>query len=114
MTHRFPPYLVLVYIRLTLTLTLTITITITLTLTLIRDPQIPNPCVANPLEAMWLTGSYDHTARLWDVRMDGSKSALKLDHGAPVESVCFFPGGGLCATAGGTEVRRVQGLGFRV
>ena len=68
---------------------------------------------------LWLTGSYDHTAKLWDVRGSGSGGGgggggsrggggaaciATLDHGAPVEAVAFFPSGGLAATAGGNTV----------
>ncbi len=53
-------------------------------------------------EDTWLTGSYDHTARLWDVRADGRRCSMTLDHGAPIEDLAFFPGGGgLAVTAGG-------------
>ena len=51
---------------------------------------------------LWATGSYDHTVQLWDVRQQAA--VLKLPHGAQVESVCFLPGGGLLATAGGQTV----------
>ena len=45
-----------------------------------------------------LSGSYDHTLRLWDLR---SQSAiLELDHGAPVEAILMFPSGGTCLSAG--------------
>ncbi|KAG0721193.1 U3 small nucleolar RNA-associated protein 15 [Chionoecetes opilio] len=39
-----------------------------------------------------LTGSYDHTVRLWDTRT--ASSVLSVDHGAPVESLVCFPSGG--------------------
>ncbi|KIY97585.1 U3 small nucleolar RNA-associated protein 15-like protein [Monoraphidium neglectum] len=67
---------------------------------------------------VWLTGSYDHTAMLWDVRAGGrggSSSggggrgggggpAMVLDHGAPVEGVAFFPSGAMAVTAGGNTI----------
>ncbi|GBF88130.1 hypothetical protein Rsub_00842 [Raphidocelis subcapitata] len=58
----------------------------------------------------WLTGSYDHTAKLWDVRAGGSRggggggAVMSLDHGAPVEDVAFFPSGGMAVTAGGNTL----------
>ncbi|EDQ88621.1 uncharacterized protein MONBRDRAFT_32803 [Monosiga brevicollis MX1] len=46
----------------------------------------------------FLTGSYDHKARLWDPRM--STCAMTFDHGGPIESVLAFPHGALAVTAG--------------
>lgn len=52
--------------------------------------------------SIWATGGYDHTCRLWDLR--SNKCILNLDHGAPVESLTFFPSGGLVVSAGGPQV----------
>eukprot|EP00898_Chlorokybus_atmophyticus_P008774 jgi/Chlat1/8899/Chrsp92S08207 len=55
---------------------------------------------AHPTNAdVWATGSYDHTAKLWDLR--SAKAVLELPHGQPVEDVAFFPSGGLLVSAGG-------------
>lgn len=54
--------------------------------------------VAEDNPDLWLSGSYDHTVRLWDVRTESS--VMTLDHGAPVESLLMFPGGGLVVSAG--------------
>ncbi|WOK96376.1 hypothetical protein Cni_G05083 [Canna indica] len=52
------------------------------------------------------TGSYDHSVKLWDVRVPASSnSVLGFSHGDPVESVLFLPSGGLLATAGGNVVK---------
>ncbi len=50
-----------------------------------------------------LSGSYDHTLRLWDLRSESS--AMEMDHGAPVESILMFPSGGTCLSAGGHVVK---------
>ena len=50
-----------------------------------------------------VSGSYDHTVRLWDTR-EGS-STRTLEHGAPVESVLVFPSGGLMLSAGENYVK---------
>jgi U3 small nucleolar RNA-associated protein 15 len=50
-----------------------------------------------------ITGSYDHTVRLFDVRC--RLSVLSVDHGFPVESVIMFPGGGLLVTAGDNYIK---------
>lgn len=55
---------------------------------------------------MFVSGSYDHTVRVWDVRISNSAaSAMTVNHGKPVEDVLFLPSGGLVATAGGNCVK---------
>lgn len=54
---------------------------------------------------MFVTGSYDHTVKLWDVRVENSKSVMEVNHGKPIEDVMFLPSGGLIATAGGNSVK---------
>ncbi|KAI3829611.1 hypothetical protein L1987_03738 [Smallanthus sonchifolius] len=54
---------------------------------------------------MFITGSYDHTVRVWDVRVSDRGSMLSVNHGAPVEDVIYLPSGGLIATAGGNSVK---------
>ncbi|OWA51356.1 U3 small nucleolar RNA-associated protein 15-like protein [Hypsibius exemplaris] len=51
-----------------------------------------------------VSGSYDHKARLFDVRTEGD-SVLEVDHGAPVEAVLVFPSGNVFMTAGGTNIK---------
>ncbi len=58
---------------------------------------------------LFLTGGYDHAVRLWDAR--AGKSVLTVDHGAPVESIVWFPGASAFATAGGTAVKIWEALG---
>lgn len=50
-----------------------------------------------------VTGSYDHTVRLFDTRCNSS--VLRIDHGSPVESVVMFPGGGIVASAGDNLIK---------
>ncbi|GAV79060.1 LOW QUALITY PROTEIN: WD40 domain-containing protein/UTP15_C domain-containing protein, partial [Cephalotus follicularis] len=54
---------------------------------------------------MFVTGSYDHRVKVWDVRVDNSRSVMEVNHGAPVEDVIYLPSGGLIATAGGNSVK---------
>ncbi|KAL4095407.1 hypothetical protein PRIC1_008781 [Phytophthora ramorum] len=57
---------------------------------------------------VWVTGSYDHTVKLWDLRTSDqtvSKSTMSLDHGAPVETCMIMPGGSLMLSAGGNTVK---------
>lgn len=51
---------------------------------------------------LWATGGYDHICKLWDIRQ--LRCLASVDHGAPIESVAFFPSGSLLVTAGGTDV----------
>ncbi|OMO77829.1 hypothetical protein CCACVL1_14790 [Corchorus capsularis] len=60
----------------------------------------------SPVSAdMFITGSYDHTVKVWDVRVENSRSVLEVNHGKPVEDVIYLPSGGLIATAGGNSVK---------
>ena len=52
---------------------------------------------------MILSGSYDHTVKLWDPR--SNSCAIDMDHGCPVESVLFMPGNGLACSAGGNKIK---------
>ncbi|KAL6042734.1 U3 small nucleolar RNA-associated protein 15 [Balamuthia mandrillaris] len=54
---------------------------------------------------LWVTGSYDHTVKVWDTRQN--KVAVNIDHGDPVEAVIFFPSGGIAVTAGSNNVMKV-------
>lgn len=49
-----------------------------------------------------VTGSYDHTVRLWDV--NSPKCIMELQHAAPVEDLVLLPGGGMLATASGNTM----------
>ncbi|XP_047943350.1 protein SLOW WALKER 1-like isoform X3 [Salvia hispanica] len=61
---------------------------------------------ASPIsDEMFVSGSYDHRVRVWDVRVSNSGSVLELNHEKPVESVIYLPSGGLIATAGGNFVK---------
>lgn len=51
----------------------------------------------------FLTGSYDHTVKLFDLR--SRESVLTVHHGSPVESILMFPGGGIFLSAGGNVVK---------
>ncbi|KAJ0989762.1 hypothetical protein J5N97_008118 [Dioscorea zingiberensis] len=62
---------------------------------------------ASPVSAeIFATGSYDHTVKIWDVRVSPESNPVSsFNHGNPVESVLFLPSGGLLATAGGSVVK---------
>ncbi|XP_054630152.1 U3 small nucleolar RNA-associated protein 15 homolog [Dunckerocampus dactyliophorus] len=52
---------------------------------------------------LFITGSYDHTLKLFDARTD--KSVMTMDHGQPVESLLLYPSEGLLVSAGGRYVK---------
>lgn len=52
---------------------------------------------------VFITGSYDHTLKLFDARVD--KSVMTMDHGQPVESLLLYPSEGLLVSAGGRYVK---------
>ncbi|KAK9733599.1 hypothetical protein RND81_04G077500 [Saponaria officinalis] len=57
---------------------------------------------------LFVSGSYDHTVRVWDSRGSGSgsgSSVMCFDHGKPVEDVVVLPSGGLVASSGGNVVK---------
>ena len=51
-----------------------------------------------------MSGSYDHTVKLWD-RRQAHSATTSFDHGCPVEAICLLPNGSLLASAGGHEIR---------
>ncbi|XP_063955936.1 U3 small nucleolar RNA-associated protein 15 homolog [Lytechinus pictus] len=52
---------------------------------------------------IWLTGSYDHSVKMYDLRT--GSSIMSVDHGQPVERVIMFPAGGVFLSAGGNYVK---------
>ncbi|KAM9810732.1 U3 small nucleolar RNA-associated protein 15 homolog [Neosynchiropus ocellatus] len=52
---------------------------------------------------LFITGSYDHTVKLFDVRTE--KSVMVMEHGQPVESLLLYPSEGLLVSAGGRCVK---------
>lgn len=60
-------------------------------------------CASKLHSDLFVTGSYDHTVKMFDTRTE--KSIMTMEHGHPVESVNLFPSGGLLVTAGGRYVK---------
>lgn len=60
-------------------------------------------CTSNLNSDVFVTGSYDHTIKVFDARTD--QSVMTMEHGQPVESVLLYPSGGLLVSAGGRYVK---------
>ncbi|NWS40890.1 UTP15 protein, partial [Probosciger aterrimus] len=60
-------------------------------------------CASKVNADVFVTGSYDHTVKLFDART--KSSIITIEHGQPVESVLLFPSGGLLVSAGGRYVK---------
>lgn len=51
----------------------------------------------------FVTGSYDHTIKIWDSRQNDCTNSM--DHGHPIEYCLLSPSGALAFSAGGNEVK---------
>lgn len=60
-------------------------------------------CSSKLNDDLFVTGSYDHTVKVFDARTE--KSVMTMEHEQPVESVLLFPSGGLLVSAGGRYVK---------
>ncbi|KAB1280669.1 U3 small nucleolar RNA-associated protein 15-like protein [Camelus dromedarius] len=60
-------------------------------------------CASKLNPDLFVTGSYDHTVKVFDARTN--QSVISVEHEQPVESVLLFPSGGLLVSAGGRYVK---------
>jgi U3 small nucleolar RNA-associated protein 15 len=51
---------------------------------------------------LWVTGSYDHSVKLWDVRTKAA--VMTLEHGSPVEDIDQFLSSRMLASVGGMSI----------
>uniref|UniRef100_A0A0N5AIG5 U3 small nucleolar RNA-associated protein 15 homolog n=1 Tax=Syphacia muris TaxID=451379 RepID=A0A0N5AIG5_9BILA len=54
---------------------------------------------------LFASGSYDHTAKVWNLVAENDDPLVSVDHGCPLESILFVPGDSLLITAGGQFVK---------
>lgn len=64
-------------------------------------------CVLSSNQDLVLSGSYDHSVSLWDLRT--GTTIMTCDHGAPVETTLVFPSGAACLTAGDNYIKVIAG-----
>lgn len=76
-----------------------------------HEDYIRTGVFAHGADHLILSGSYDHTVRLWDTRASSTAPVVSVDHGAPVESVLMFPSGSMFVTAGGNRIKVWDALG---
>ncbi|XP_029430713.1 U3 small nucleolar RNA-associated protein 15 homolog [Rhinatrema bivittatum] len=60
-------------------------------------------CTSKLNADLFVTGSYDHTVKVFDARME--KGVMSMEHGQPVESVLLYPSEALLVSAGGRYVK---------
>ena len=56
-------------------------------------------CVSSISSDLFLSGSFDHTVKLYDARSP-TGSTISVDHGSPVESVLMYPGNSIFVSVG--------------
>uniref|UniRef100_UPI00358E4862 U3 small nucleolar RNA-associated protein 15 homolog isoform X1 n=2 Tax=Myxine glutinosa TaxID=7769 RepID=UPI00358E4862 len=68
-----------------------------------HSDYVRTACASRFNSNLFLTGSYDHSVRIFDARE--GKTILTVDHGHPVESVLLLPSEGIFISAGGRHVK---------
>nr|CAB3267575.1 U3 small nucleolar RNA-associated protein 15 homolog [Phallusia mammillata] len=68
-----------------------------------HNDYIRSGCTSKTCENLIVTGSYDHTVKMFDTRSD--ECSLSVNHGCPVESVLMFPSGSVLLSAGGSSIK---------
>lgn len=59
-----------------------------------------------PISHVILSGGYDGTVRLWDIRMPGHENEIKnMNHGESVDAVSFLKDGSVILSAGGPIIK---------
>ncbi|KAL3997762.1 UTP15 C terminal family protein [Acanthocheilonema viteae] len=56
-------------------------------------------------ENLFVSGSYDHTAKVWNAETEGNEALMSMDHGSPIEQVLFLPGDAFVVTGGGQLIK---------
>ncbi|VDK21927.1 unnamed protein product [Anisakis simplex] len=73
-------------------------------------------CASKFSSHLFVSGSYDHSAKVWDIRADEEerdaeddeqdvKPLVSVEHDAPIEAVVLLNGDAILATAGGVAIK---------
>uniref|UniRef100_A0A183HFR7 WD_REPEATS_REGION domain-containing protein n=1 Tax=Onchocerca flexuosa TaxID=387005 RepID=A0A183HFR7_9BILA len=63
-------------------------------------------CDASTLsDHLFVSGSYDHTAKVWNTETEGNQALMSMDHGSPIEQILLLPGDAFVVTAGGQLIK---------
>ncbi|CAG9531079.1 unnamed protein product [Cercopithifilaria johnstoni] len=54
---------------------------------------------------LFVSGSYDHTAKVWNAETEGNEALMSVNHGSPIEQVLLLPGDSFIVTAGGQLIK---------
>ncbi|EFO28259.2 src-associated protein SAW [Loa loa] len=54
---------------------------------------------------LFVSGSYDHTAKIWNAEAEGNEALMSVDHGSPIEQILLLPGDAFIVTAGGQFIK---------
>jgi len=61
---------------------------------------------ASPMSPhLFVSGGYDNTVCMWDIRDMDSRPVFRVDHGNPVEDLLFLPGGALVLSCGDNSIK---------
>ena len=60
-------------------------------------------CTSVSSDDLILTGSYDHTVKMIDTRINSV--VVTVDHGEPVENILMFPSANMIVSCGGNSIK---------
>ena len=64
---------------------------------------IRSGCISKSSDDLVLTGSYDHTVKMIDTRLNSV--VMSVDHGEPIENILMFPSSNMFISCGGNSIK---------